>query len=392
MIPSNPASALPAEPATPDPRSSTVLVPYPPGTRLPTQWPCWLDSACAQLSPADPVLHFHVDAQGRHPSPRDHDPQAWPGAHRPAHGATRTAWTVPLVARGAQGVLTPPGALETGEPADLAWRDAASAQHLARTLARQRRALQLPRVPLGSPSVHALARAFRGRGWVRVRAAHGAPCIELDPGWAQPLQQFNAGRQSDFRRAHRRAEQAGHVQFEVHAPAPGPTLERLMDEAYAVESRSWKGDSGTALAADPALGPFYRRLAHAAAQGGHLRLCFLRIAGQAAAMQLALQGEGRFWLMKIGYDAAYARCSPGQLLMLHTIGHAAAQGLRSYEMLGNAAAWTAGWTRTLRPFVRVNAYPASWPGARALFADASRALWARWQARSAAPEALGAPA
>jgi hypothetical protein len=109
-------------------------------------------------------------------------------------------------------------------------------------------------------------------------------------------------------------------------------------------------------------------------------------------MQLALQGEGRFWLMKIGYDAAYARCSPGQLLMLHTIGHAAAQGLRSYEMLGNAAAWTAGWTRTLRPFVRVNAYPASWPGARALFADASRALWARWQARSAAPEALGAPA
>jgi hypothetical protein len=55
--------------------------------------------------------------------------------------------------------------------------------------------------------------------------------------------------------------------------------------------------------------------------------------------------------------------------MLHTIGHDASQVLVSYEMLGNAAAWTAGWTRTLRPFVTVQAYPASWPGAQALCTD-----------------------
>jgi hypothetical protein len=337
------------------------------------------------------VLRFRADVHGRAAGTPD-DMSAGP-----ADAAARSPWTAPLIARGTLGVLTPPGALETGEPADLGWRDTTSAQALAHALARQPLALHLPRVPLGSPSLQALAQAFKGQGWVRVRAADGSPCIELDAGWAQPLEQFNAGRQSDFRRARRRAEQLGEVQFEIHAPAPGPGLDRLLDEAYAVEARSWKGDGGTALAADPTLGPFYRRLAHAAAQAGHLRLCFLRIAGQAAAMQLALQGEGRFWLMKIGYDAAFARCSPGQLLMLHTIGHAAAQGLSSYEMLGNAAAWTAGWTRTLRPFVRVSVYPASWSGMRALCVDASRAsraAWARWrfQARPAAPAATGAPA
>jgi CelD/BcsL family acetyltransferase involved in cellulose biosynthesis len=86
--------------------------------------------------------------------------------------------------------------------------------------------------------------------------------------------------------------------------------------------------------------------------------------------------------MKIGYDAAFARGSPGQLLMLHTIGHAASQGLASYEMLGNTSAWTAEWTRTLRPFVAVQAYPASWAGAGALCTDAWRAAQARWQARA----------
>jgi len=135
-----------------------------------------------------------------------------------------------------------------------------------------------------------------------------------------------------------------------------------------------------------------RALAHNASQAGLLRLCFLRIAGQAAAMQLALQGGGRFWLMKIGYDAAFARSSPGQLLMLHTIGHAASQGLASYEMLGNAAAWTAGWTRTLRPFVAVRAYPTSWPGAQALCTDAWRAARARWQAGAGSRQGQAAPA
>jgi len=376
---------------SPDPRTSTVFVPYPPGTRLPTQWPCWLNSACTQLTTEAQVLRFSTDATGKRQA-REELAQA--GCARDGLVTVNTCstpWAAPLVARGRHGDLTLPGVHETGEPGDLAWPDAASAHALARTLAQQTRPLDLPRVPLGSPSLEALARAFRGRGWVRVRAAHGSPCIELDEGWAQPLRQFNAGRQSDFRRAQRRAEQTGELQFEVHAPVPGPALDRLMDEAYEVESRSWKGSGGTALAMDPLLGPFYRRLAQAAAQSGQLRLCFLRIAGQAAAMQLALQGEGRFWLMKIGYDAAYARCSPGQLLMLHTIGHAASQGLMSYEMLGNAADWTAGWTRTLRPFVRVRAYPASWPSARALCADASRAAWARWQSRFGPHQLQAAP-
>jgi hypothetical protein len=337
------------------------------------------------------VLRFSTDATGKRQA-REELAQA--GCARDGLvtvDTCSTPWAAPLVARGRHGDLTLPGVHETGEPGDLAWPDAASAHALARTLAQQTRPLDLPRVPLGSPSLEALARAFRGRGWVRVRAAHGSPCIELDEGWVQPLRQFNAGRQSDFRRAQRRAEQTGELQFEVHAPVPGPALDRLMDEAYEVESRSWKGSGGTALAMDPLLGPFYRRLAQAAAQSGQLRLCFLRIAGQAAAMQLALQGEGRFWLMKIGYDAAYARCSPGQLLMLHTIGHAASQGLMSYEMLGNAADWTAGWTRTLRPFVRVRAYPASWPSARALCADTSRAVWARWQSRFGPHQLQAAP-
>ena len=274
-----------------------------------------------------------------------------------------------------------PGAAETGEPADLPWQNEASALTLAQELARQPLPLDMARVPLGSPSLEALRTAYNGRGWVHLQRAGGSPFIALDASWCQPESHFNAGRQSDFRRARRRAQAAGEPRFEVLAPAPGARLDALLDQAYEVESRSWKGSGGTALVHDQLLGPFYRTLSRAAAQQGLLRLCFMRIDGRPVAMQLALQFEQRFWLMKIGFDNAFARCSPGQLLMLHTLGHAAAQGLDSYEMLGSAAPWTAHWTRTLRPFVRVRAYPVSWAGARALWEDAAQAARRRWPLR-----------
>jgi len=307
-----------------------TLVPYPPGTQLPMQLPMWLQSARQHL-----------------PTPQ------------------RQRWALP-------------GTVETGEPADLPWHDEASALALAQGLAGQPVPLDLPRVPLGSPSLSALRQAFRGRGWVHFQAAGGSPFIALDRSWSQPESHFNAGRQSDFRRARRRAEAAGELRFEVLVPAPGPVLDGLLTQAYEVESRSWKGTGGTALAHDRVLGPFFRSLCQAAAQQGMLQLCFLRIDGHPVAMQLALQWARRFWLMKIGFDAAHARCSPGQLLMLHTIGYAASQGLDSYEMLGSAAPWTACWTPAQRPYVRVRAYPLSWAGARALWVDALEAAQRRW--------------
>ena len=324
-----PASRL-LPPASAGQGHTSVMVPYPPGTHLPMQMPIWLRSA---------KLHLPALYQSR--------------------------WTLP-------------GTVETGEPADLPWQDEASALAQAQELARQPLPLDIARVPLGSPSLEALRKAFRGRGWVHLQPAGGSPFIALDPSWHQPESHFNAGRQSDFRRAYRRAQAAGALRFEVLTPAAGAGLDELLAQAYEVESRSWKGSGGTALVHDKLLGPFYGSLSHAAAQEGLLRLCFMRIDGRAVAMQLALQFERRFWLMKIGFDAAFARCSPGQLLMLHTIGHAAAQGLDSYEMLGSAAPWTASWTRTLRPFVRVRTYPASWVGAQALWADALGSARRRW--------------
>ncbi len=101
----------------------------------------------------------------------------------------------------------------------------------------------------------------------------------------------------------------------------------------------------------------------------------MRIGARAVAMQMAIESLGRYWLFKIGFDEDYERCSPGTLLMLHTIGWAAERELQAYELLGNLEPWIAQfWTREQHDCLWVRAYPFNLRGAAAFAADAFASL------------------
>ena len=268
-----------------------------------------------------------------------------------------------------------PGSHEVFEPGDALCRDAAAADRLARHLAKDGRPVELSRIPATSLLVPALAAAMKRRGRMSVRRAVPSPTIALDAGWREPESRFNARRRSDFRRAARRAAEFGTVTCEVLAPAPGE-FDALFDEAIAIEARSWKRAAGTAIVCDPAKEAFFRAYLRSACERGEGRVAFLRIDGRVVAMQLAVEWSGRYWLYKIGYDEAYARCSPGTLLMLHALRDAAQRGLTGFELMGDAEAWIADlWTQQVHECVRVRTYPYNLAGLVAAVSDGAE--WAR---------------
>ncbi len=296
--------------------------------------------------------------------------------------AERPAAIAPLVKRG--GIFAHFEMLsvrELYEPMDLLYADATALESLIDALVKSGFAIQLGRLPADSPTLAAMQKAYQRRGWVHLSEATPYPYIELHEAWREPERQFNSGRRSDFRRAQRHAEQQGAVSCEILLP--GVTeLEPLLEEAFEVEAAGWKGATGSALARDTERGAFYRRYAALAAEQGILRLCFLRIGGRAVAMQFAVESYDRFWLVKIGYDESFSRCSPGTLLMLHTVKYAATRGLRSYEFLGLCEPWTQQWTQTLRHCVALRAYPLNWRGAATLTCDATRMIWKKLNRRA----------
>jgi hypothetical protein len=254
------------------------------------------------------------------------------------------------------------------EPMDFHASDELAMSQLAESLAGRREPLVVSRIPASSLALAALRRAFAKRGLVVTHPRPAAPFIPLDSSWSNPEMNLNSGRRSDFRRAQRNAEAMGQVTWEILTPEP-EQLDHLLDEAFAVESRSWKGDIGTALACDSAQGKFNRDYAHAACRAGILRMGFLRIEGCAVAMQLAIVAGGAYWLLKIGFDPDYGRASPGILLLRESIAYAARQGLTTFEFLGVPESWIDVWTKHKRPCVIVRTYPYNLRGAAALTVD-----------------------
>lgn len=244
---------------------------------------------------------------------------------------------------------------------------------LAQKIARIKYPLRLARVPADSPIPDALQHAYGKKAWVRTRPTAGIPWIALNESWRSPELHINPGRRSDLRRALRHAQNIGKVDFEILSPSV-VELPKLLAEAYATEALSWKAHSGSTLANHPLQGEFFRRYTQAAAEKGSLRICYMRIGGIVAAMQIAIESGGRFWLLKIGYSNEFARCSPGLLLMRETIAYAARCDLKSYELLGVDEAWVHLWTSRVRPYVTVRTYPYNLRGAVAFIEDASVAI------------------
>jgi CelD/BcsL family acetyltransferase involved in cellulose biosynthesis len=264
----------------------------------------------------------------------------------------------PLASRRGQGIRRwcLAGVAQLFEPGDFAWTDQRALERLIGRLVLSGTPLLFERVPAESSSLQKLRRGYRARGIVVTRPQAPSPFIALDESWLEPESHLNAGRRSDLRRARRKAEQSGAVTTEIHNPDLDG-LPRLLDTAFEVESRGWKGDTGTALVHDAHRAVFYRQYCEAACVEGILRICFLRIGDRVAAMQLAVEQGGGFWLLKVGYDDRFAGCSPGLLLMRDTIRYAVEAGLSSYEFLGRAESWTRTWTQTERQYVSVRVYP-----------------------------------
>lgn len=265
------------------------------------------------------------------------------------------------------------GVRELSEPTDLLFRDEAALAELLTTLATGSTPLRLDRVPSGSSSLTTVRKSFRSRAIVVRRPETSHPVIALPAG--KPVEQLlSSSLRSDLRRARRKADALGPVSFEVHAPRTAAEFLPLYQQKVEVEAAGWKGRHGTALAMNAKQRDFFRRYGVLASEAGLLRLAVMRIGGVVTAMQYAVEWHGALWLLKIGHDETYAKCSPGMLLMEHTLRYALERGLHSYEFLGSAEAWTRRWPTTEKSTDRVAIYPFGARGIYSLGRDSFRAL------------------
>lgn len=191
--------------------------------------------------------------------------------------------------------------------------------------------------------------AFRGSaaraGYrVLVRTLERSPYLDIDRDWTQFIAGLHRGFRSDLGRQLRRLREQGSVSLDIEDG--NERLTEFLAEGFQIEASGWKGK--TAIAARPETHQFYTEVARWAAERGSLRLFFLRLDNRPLAFDFALQDQGSLYFLKGGYEPAFRRFSPGQLLIQMMLEHAFVTGLTRFEFLGDAEPYKLAWTSSCR--------------------------------------------
>ena len=149
---------------------------------------------------------------------------------------------------------------------------------------------------------------------------------------------------SHLRRAKRQLEEQGTLELKHYSAADPEALEKF----YALESSGWKGAEGTAIKCHPATRQFYDAIAQAAARDGYLSLDFLELNGKPIAGHFGFNLRGRYFLAKAGYDEAFRRYGPGQLLVNEILSQTRERGLREFDFVGPATWDESRWASERR--------------------------------------------
>jgi len=208
--------------------------------------------------------------------------------------------------------------------------------------------LLLDRVDSSSPLVDAVERE---PGW-RVQRRLESPYIDLTGGWDTLTERMGRNLKKNLRRGVRRLESLGELSIETMAYT---NITQVLDEAFDLEARGWKGRQGTAVADDERKLEFFRTFGDLAAGRGWLRLAVARLDGQMVAFNYDIEFGSRMYGILTSYDETLdPRCSLGSVLMSEVLEEAVSRGVESYEMGGDSSnEWKMMWTSKTRPRVDI---------------------------------------
>jgi CelD/BcsL family acetyltransferase involved in cellulose biosynthesis len=220
----------------------------------------------------------------------------------------------------------------------------------------------LDRIPDGCGIEAKFRGLARYRGVVFTGKTASAAYVCTQGNWETYFKSISAQRRYDFQRKRKRMERMGQVSVRIERSYTSAGLMDALAEVFRIEAAGWKQRSGSALLANERVRNFIARYSELACRRRFLRLCFLEVNGHAIATILAVEYGHRFWVLKIGYDENWARCSPGIQLTMETIRYAFEEGLQGYEFLGSEEPWQATWPRERHALIALAFYPMSFTG------------------------------
>lgn len=170
-----------------------------------------------------------------------------------------------------------------------------------------------------------------------------SPFTPLDLSWTEYAAGLPAKHRSNLRNRFKRLNALASVEMETVNAADD--LESAIEDGVRLEAAAWKGAEGTAISCSADLRRFYTLFAQRAAERGWLRMHFLLAQGRRVAFDYSLEYLNHIFLLKQGYDPAYAAYSPSNLLLSMELEQVSGREGACFDFLGDSADWKRCWAR-----------------------------------------------
>lgn len=216
------------------------------------------------------------------------------------------------------------------------------------------RSLRLTRLPQLSPTLSIIGKGVAGSRAVTFYDGDGSS-ISIDDSRDTYPSSISRKFRRNLANARNRLTELRGVEF-IRVEGPQATRVHL-EEFMNLEASGWKGRAGSAIRNSPRLTAYYDALTRRLGDIGWLQWSFLRAEGKVIAAKLNVKFGKSLVMCKIAYDEAYARYSPGNLLMEQDIEDARQSRIIERIDLVADAEWLAHRNPQMDSYFHVRLYP-----------------------------------
>ena len=125
---------------------------------------------------------------------------------------------------------------------------------------------------------------------------------------------FDQKRRKEFKRLRTRLSEQGEVKLE--SLSYSSNLDGYVNDLLQLEGQGWKGSRGTAMNGDQRTTTMFRAICANLHHSGSLRFWTLKFNGKPIASLFGMVEGEQGWIVKIAYAEAFAKFSPGVMLVL----------------------------------------------------------------------------
>jgi CelD/BcsL family acetyltransferase involved in cellulose biosynthesis len=162
-----------------------------------------------------------------------------------------------------------------------------------------------------------------------------APYLRMPDGWdAAYRAQTSSKSRNSHKRRYKQLEGVGRVEVSIAATAP--SLAEALEAAFRINALRWTGAPDVSDFGRPRRAAFHRDVLQSMAKLKIPRILTLTLDGEPIAFMYYLLYQGGMYVLRLGFDPAYARYSPGLVANLKAFEAASAEGATTIEFLEGA--------------------------------------------------------